>query len=111
MGICRSLSTAVRLHSVQAVRLHAPSLGRATQTLLPRLDRAHHCAWAVIRGGRRFGLPPNLFVVGGISGFNRAVEFGASLSVVCGQLRILKRAPRNIIALRTWIALYGVPCG
>lgn len=73
MGICRSFSKAVRLHSVQAVRLHAPSLGRATQTLLPRLDRTDHCAWAVIRGGRRFGLPRNLFVVRRISGFDGAV--------------------------------------
>ena len=55
--------------------------------------------------------PCNLGIVGRISGFDGAVQFGPRLRVVCGQLRILKRAPRNIIALRTWIALYSVPSG
>lgn len=55
--------------------------------------------------------PCNFRIVGGISGFDGAVQFGPRLPVVCGQLRILKGAPRNIVALRTWIALYGVPSG
>jgi hypothetical protein len=55
--------------------------------------------------------PGNLFVKSGVSGLDSAVQFGASLRVVCGQLGILESAPRNIIALRTWIALYSVPSG